>query len=139
MEGGVGCMARDGLKKKGPASPAIGQQPAPEVEALRRAAHGPRRAAEKGEIQKDHGVGAAQPDLDHVEGAEVAIHDPSIVGRKLLLEGCPRIVRRRDEAGLPEDLVELDDRQACPGAEAPGESRFAGCAPPEDDHALHMG
>jgi hypothetical protein len=107
MEVRVGRMARNRFQENRTTSAAIGQQPKPEVGSLARSSECSPGAAEQRKIQENDGIGRTQADLDSIIRAEIAIHDPSLVFDKPLLYLNPPVVRRCDEAALPEDLVQF--------------------------------
>jgi Mg2+/Co2+ transporter CorB len=51
--------------------------------------------------------------LDDIIRTEIAVHDPSLPLNELLLDRYPLIPRGRNEACLPKNPVQLDDREAC--------------------------
>jgi hypothetical protein len=54
------------------------------------------------------------------------------------LDSCPLVARRRGQARLPEELVQLDHGKAGDLTQADREGRFTRRARPRDYHFLHI-
>jgi hypothetical protein len=89
----------------------IRHEPTPEVGTFTRSPDRMPRTANQREIKNDHCVGCTKPDIDHIMRSEITVNDPSLFLDKFLLDRRPLIPRRRDEARLPENLVQLDERE----------------------------
>ena len=106
----------DRSHKRWPALPAIRKEPTPEIATFPRSPDCAPRAAEKREIEKDDRVRRTETNFSDIVRPEIAIQHPRLFLDKLLLNRDPLILRCRREASLPEDLVQLDDRNSQDGA-----------------------
>ena len=120
------------------ARPGIAQQPSPEIPPLARAQQRTPGAQNDRDIEEDHRVCCAQPNLDGVIWTQVAVHDPRGLGDQCLLDRDPLLAWRRGEAGAPEDFVQLDHGQSRDLPQSPRERRLTGCARTEDDNAFQL-
>jgi hypothetical protein len=128
LEVHIGRMLGDCLEEKRTTLEAVCQDPKPEVSALARAFDCSPCAANKREVQKDDRIRRTKPNLHSIVGSQVAIHDPSLCGDKLLLNGHPLIARCYGKTGSPKHLVQLDYWESSDFAEMPRKSRFASAA-----------
>ena len=125
MEFRARCALGDRFKENRTALPAVGQDPPPEVDALARPSNRAMSATQKGEVQKDDRIRGAKTSLNNVKLPQITIDDPSVFRDKQVLGGYPLIPRRSNEAGSPEDFVQLHHRKAADFAQAFREGRFA--------------
>ena len=96
------------------AAPAtIGQKPTPEVRAFSGAPDCSTSTASKRKVQKDDRVRRAEPHVWRVVRSEIAVENPSLARNKLMLLRNPLIPRCCGSAWLPEQLVQLGDREPC--------------------------
>jgi hypothetical protein len=105
-------MHGDRLQEQRTAAATIGKQPPPEISTLPRPADGPPGATQWREIQEHDGIRGLKPDIDHILGPEIPVHDPRLLAGKLALDSCPLVAGRRGQPRTPEQLVELDHWQA---------------------------
>jgi hypothetical protein len=124
---GDGCEVCDRFQKNRAALPAVGQGPPPEVDALARPSNCTMSATKKGEVQEDDCVRRAKASLNNVKMPQVAINDPLVFRDKQVLGGYPFIPRRSNQAGSPEDLVQLHYGEAADFAQAFREGQFSRC------------
>ena len=110
------------VHEKRPAPSSIPQKPQPEIGLLSRPPQRAPRTANEREVQNNDRVRSSKPDLNSVIGPEVAVQDPAVLVDELALHLHPPFTRRRHEAGLPEDLVQLYDMESRGLAQTPGES-----------------
>jgi hypothetical protein len=130
-------IVSDGLHEKRTARAAIWQDPRPKVSTLMRAFDRPPCTTQKRKVQENDCVCRTKPDLHSVVRSQVTIHDPSVFDNKLLLNSHPLVPRCREQAGPPEDFVQLNQRKSRDLAQALRESRFARCAATDYDHPFH--
>ncbi len=133
--GGVRC---DCCKQVGSAGPSPSDRPRPEVATLSPAFHGSPGTSAQRHVEDDHRVGATQPGLDDVVRTEVAIHDPLVAARKVMLVLRPSLLRKGVESVVLELLVELDEWELGRDGEATCEARLPRATAAEDDHPIHV-
>ena len=85
MEVGVRRIPGNRVPETRHALATIGENPAPEVGALRRSAQGAPGAAEEREVQQNNGICSTQPHLDGIMRAKIPIQDPAVFLNELLL------------------------------------------------------
>ena len=135
---GARCDSLHGVEDPRPPAAPVAPEPAPEVGTFARPADGSPGAPEQWEVEQDDRVRRAQTNVEHVVGAEIAISDPGRALYELVLCGRPRIGRHGLQAAVPEDVVQVHDRETGEYAQLVCESRLARAAPTEDDDALHL-
>src|SRR5256886_6023201 len=96
-----------------------------------------RSTSEEREVQQNDRIRRTQPHLDGIIRAKITIQDPLFFLDEALLQLDPLNTGSREQAGSPEDLIELHDRQARDLAQLPRKRRLPGRSATEYDHALH--
>ena len=91
----------------------IGQKPTPKVRAFSGAPDCSTSTASERKVQKDDRVRRAEPHVQRVVRSEIAVENPSLARNKLMLLRNPPIPRCCGKAWLPEQLVQLGDREPC--------------------------
>jgi len=135
---GVTGVGGDRPQEQRTTPPAIGKQPPPEVSALPGPPDGPPCATGRAEVQEHDGVRGLQPDIGNVIRPEVPVHDPRLLRGQSALDGCPLAAGCRGQARPPEELVQLDHREARDLTQADREGRFARRARARDYHSFHI-
>lgn len=132
-----GCISLDRGRDQRAAAPPVAQDPGPVIEPLAGPPQRPPRAAYERIVEDDHRIRGLEARSENVLGAEVAVENPAGTIHKPALHSRPIVQRERDQPGLPEVLVQLDDRQASSRTEMPRERRLARAATSEHQDPLH--
>jgi hypothetical protein len=135
---GARCGSLRGAEDPRPPMAPVAPEPVPEVGTFARPADGSPGAPKQREVEQNDRVCGAQTHIKYVVGAKIALSDPGSSVYELILRGRPRLGRHGLQAAVPEDVVQMDDREIGECSQLLSESRLTGGATTQDDNALHL-
>ena len=108
---GAGCDSPHSTEDPGPPAAPVAPEPVPEVGTFARPADGSPDAPKQREVEQNYRVRGAQTHIKYVVRAKITLSDPGASLYELILCRSPRLGRHGLQAAVPEDVVQMDDRE----------------------------